>query len=79
MRGRSHHNGNYKYHRGPDQSRFGNHGPFGTNTYTGATLISAGILNIQNPQGLGTTAGGATVSKRREAGTGRGIAVGVET
>jgi autotransporter-associated beta strand protein len=32
------------------------------NTYTGATTVSAGVLNIQNATGLGTTAGGTTVS-----------------
>jgi fibronectin-binding autotransporter adhesin len=35
---------------------------FGANTYTGATSINAGILNIQNPTALGTTAAGTTVS-----------------
>ena len=34
----------------------------GVNTYTGSTTVSAGILNIQNGGGLGTTAGGTTVS-----------------
>ena len=34
----------------------------GANTYTGATTVSAGVLNIQNNTGLGTTAGGTTVS-----------------
>src|SRR4029077_20040873 len=35
---------------------------FGANTYTGATTINAGVLNVQNATGLGTTAGGTTVS-----------------
>ena len=30
----------------------------GDNTYTGATTISAGVLNIQNASALGTTVGG---------------------
>jgi autotransporter-associated beta strand protein len=34
----------------------------GTNTYTGLTTVSAGILNIRNAQGTGTTAGGVTVA-----------------
>jgi fibronectin-binding autotransporter adhesin len=34
----------------------------GANTYTGVTTVSAGVLNIQNNTGLGTTAAGTTVS-----------------
>jgi len=34
----------------------------GANTYTGATSITAGTLEIQNNTGLGTTAGSTTVS-----------------
>ena len=34
----------------------------GANTYTGATTVSAGVLNVQNNTGLGTIAGGTTVS-----------------
>ena len=34
----------------------------GANTYTGATLVSAGVLNIQNATALGTTAGGTSVT-----------------
>jgi autotransporter-associated beta strand protein len=34
----------------------------GSNTYTGATTVSAGVLNIQNNNALGTTAGGTTVT-----------------
>lgn len=32
------------------------------NSYLGATLVSGGILNVQNSSALGTTAGGVTVS-----------------
>ncbi|HMG04365.1 MAG TPA: autotransporter-associated beta strand repeat-containing protein, partial [Chthoniobacterales bacterium] len=32
------------------------------NTYTGATTVNAGILNVQNATGLGTVAAGTTVS-----------------
>ncbi|NCW10239.1 MAG: hypothetical protein EBW40_10970, partial [Gammaproteobacteria bacterium] len=34
----------------------------GANTYTGTTLISAGVLRAQNDTALGTTAGGTTVA-----------------
>ncbi len=34
----------------------------GADTYTGATTVSAGILNIQNATALGTAAGGASVT-----------------
>lgn len=34
----------------------------GANTYTGATTITAGVLNIRNPDALGTTDGGTTVA-----------------
>ena len=34
----------------------------GVNTYTGATTVSNGVLNIQNATALGTTAAGTTVS-----------------
>ncbi|WNJ92486.1 autotransporter-associated beta strand repeat-containing protein [Bosea sp. 685] len=34
----------------------------GANSYTGATTISAGVLNIQNATALGTTAAGTTVA-----------------
>jgi autotransporter-associated beta strand protein len=40
----------------------GNWTLLGANTYTGATAISSGILNIQNATALGTTAGDTTVS-----------------
>src|SRR6185295_19933806 len=35
---------------------------FGANTYTGATSLSAGVLNIQTATALGTPAGGTTIS-----------------
>ena len=34
----------------------------GANTYSGATVINAGVLNIQHASALGTTASGTTVS-----------------
>src|SRR3989441_4959588 len=34
----------------------------GANTYTGATTVSAGVLDVQNNSGLGTTAGATTVA-----------------
>src|SRR5439155_7100390 len=51
---------------------------FGANTYTGATTISAGILNIQNATALGTTAGGTTVSSGATLQIQGGITVGAE-
>ena len=48
------------------------------NTYSGATTISAGILNIQNATALGTTAGGTTVSSGATLQLQGGIAVGAE-
>ena len=50
----------------------------GTNTYTGATLISAGVLKVQNAQGTGTTAGGVTVSNGAALALEGGITVGAE-
>src|SRR5205814_406259 len=50
----------------------------GANTYTGATSISAGILNIQNPTALGTTAAGTTVSSGATLQIQDGITVGAE-
>ena len=38
----------------------------GANTYTGATSITGGVLNIQNATALGTTSGGVTVSAALE-------------
>ena len=51
----------------------------GANTYTGATTISAGVLNIQNNTGLGTTAAGTTVSNGATLQLQGGITVGSET
>jgi autotransporter-associated beta strand protein len=48
------------------------------NTYTGATTVSAGTLNIQNATALGTTAGGVTVTAGAALQLQGGIAVGVE-
>ncbi len=50
----------------------------GANGYTGATAISAGILNIQNGTGLGTTAAGTTVSSGATLQLQGGITVGAE-
>ncbi|MBI3196789.1 MAG: autotransporter domain-containing protein [Rhodospirillales bacterium] len=50
----------------------------GANTYTGATTISAGALNIQNNTALGTTAGGVTVASGAALEMQGGIAVGTE-
>ena len=50
----------------------------GSNTYTGNTTITAGILNIQNSNALGTTAGGTTVSANAALQLQGGISVGAE-
>jgi autotransporter-associated beta strand protein len=50
----------------------------GANTYTGATNISAGVLNIQNNTSLGTTAGGTTISSGATLQVQGGITVGSE-
>jgi autotransporter-associated beta strand protein len=50
----------------------------GANTYTGATTVSAGVLNIQNATGLGTVAGGTTVSNGATLQLQGGITVGSE-
>jgi autotransporter-associated beta strand protein len=50
----------------------------GTNTYTRLTTISSGVLNIQNAQGTGTTAGGVTVSSGAALELQGGITVGAE-
>jgi autotransporter-associated beta strand protein len=49
------------------------------NTYTGATTVSAGVLNIQNATGLGTIAGGTTVSNGATLQLQGGIIIGSET
>jgi len=51
----------------------------GADTYTGATTISAGILNIQNDTALGSTASGTTVSSGATLQLQGGITVGAET
>ena len=50
----------------------------GANTYTGTTTVSAGILNIQNATGLGTIAGGTSVSNGATLQLQGGITVGAE-
>jgi fibronectin-binding autotransporter adhesin len=50
----------------------------GGNSYTGATTVSAGVLNIQNTTGLGTTAGGTTVSSGATLQLQNNITVGAE-
>jgi autotransporter-associated beta strand protein len=51
---------------------------FGANSYTGATTVSAGVLNIQNAISLGTTAGGTTVTSGAALQLQGGITVGNE-
>ena len=50
----------------------------GANSYTGATTVSAGVLNLQNATGLGTTAAGTTVTSGAALQLQGGIAVGNE-
>lgn len=50
----------------------------GNNGYTGTTTVSAGILNIQNATGLGTTAAGTSVSNGATLQLQGGITVGAE-
>lgn len=50
----------------------------GTNTYNGTTLISAGVLDIENSAALGTTAGGTTVSSGASLQLQLNITVGAE-
>jgi autotransporter-associated beta strand protein len=50
----------------------------GVNTYSGATTISAGVLNIQNAAALGTNATGTTVGSGAALQVQGGIAVGTE-
>ena len=50
----------------------------GANTYTGATTVSAGVLNIQNATALGTTAGATAVTSGAALELQGGIAVGAE-
>ena len=48
------------------------------NTYTGATTITSGVLNIQNATALGTTAGGTIVAAGAALQIQGGITVGAE-
>ncbi len=50
----------------------------GSNTYTGGTTVSAGVLNIQNATALGTTATGTSVSNGATLQIQGGITVGAE-
>ncbi len=50
----------------------------GANSYTGATTVSAGVLNLQNNTATGTTAGGVTVASGAALELQGGIAVGAE-
>ena len=50
----------------------------GANSFTGATTVSAGVLNVRNATGLGTTAAGTTVSSGAALQLQGGIAVGNE-
>ncbi len=50
----------------------------GANSYTGATTVSAGVLNIRHATGLGTTAAGTTVTGGAALQLQGGIAVGNE-
>ena len=50
----------------------------GANTYTGATAINAGVVNIQNATALGTTAGGVTVASGTALELQGGITIGAE-
>ncbi|MBU1808108.1 MAG: autotransporter domain-containing protein [Candidatus Omnitrophica bacterium] len=50
----------------------------GANTYTGATAINAGVLNIQNATATGTIAGGVTVANGAALQIQGTIAVGAE-
>ena len=50
----------------------------GSNAYTGATTVSAGILNVRHANALGTTAGGTTVSAAGSLQLQGGISVGAE-
>jgi autotransporter-associated beta strand protein len=51
----------------------------GANTYTGATIIAGGAVDVQNPLALGTTAGGTTVNSGAELDFETNVAVGGET
>lgn len=51
---------------------------FGTNTYTGVTTVSQGVLNIQKATALGTTAAGTVVASGAALEIQGGITVGAE-
>ncbi|MBU6158917.1 MAG: autotransporter-associated beta strand repeat-containing protein [Bacteroidetes bacterium] len=51
----------------------------GANTFTGAVSVDAGVLNIQNATGTGTTAGGVVVASGAALELQGGITVGAET
>lgn len=50
----------------------------GANTYEGATTVSAGVLNVQNASGLGSTVGATSVADGAALQLQGGIAVGTE-
>jgi fibronectin-binding autotransporter adhesin len=50
----------------------------GANTFTGATKINSGVLNVRNNTGLGTTAGGVTVVSGAALELQNGITIGAE-
>jgi autotransporter-associated beta strand protein len=49
------------------------------NTFTGATIIAGGVVDVQNPLALGTTASGTTVNSGAELDFETNVAVGAET
>ena len=51
----------------------------GANTYTGATAVSEGVLNLRHATATGTTAGGVTVSSGAALELQNSITVGIET
>jgi autotransporter-associated beta strand protein len=51
----------------------------GANAYSGTTSVSAGVLNIQNATGLGTTAAGTSVTSGAALQIQGGITVGAES
>ncbi|NBN94085.1 MAG: hypothetical protein EBV31_00405, partial [Verrucomicrobia bacterium] len=50
----------------------------GTNSYTGTTTVSAGVLNLQSNSALGTTAGGTSVTSGAALQLQGGITIGAE-
>lgn len=51
----------------------------GANTFTGATVIVGGVVDVQNPLALGTTAGGTIVNSGAELQFEANVAIGAET